>query len=372
MRRLAALGLAVALAGCLKPSAHTCSGGWTCPAGLECADTPTFCGSPAEVAACKGAADFTACSTTAVADGFCQGGACQTCVTDYEVCPAHTWSPMTYAGPDLTSVFVDKPGSAIAVGAGSVAHWDGLTWTAMQATPTDTLRSVWVPPEGGAAWIVSNVSIYRWDGTTLTTVATPMNTGPAAVWASSQTDIYVVGTSATILHGDGTSMFTTAQLAATSRTLQAVGGSSATDVYVVGTGGTLAHLEGGMWVLPTLPMDVGLTALRGVWADAPNDVFVVGNATTILHFDGTTWTHSPAAADVTGLNLRSVWGSGPADVFAVGDDAGNTTGTILHFDGSMWTTMQAEPVALSAIAGSGPHEVIAVGATHTVLRYTGP
>jgi hypothetical protein len=38
----------------------------------------------------------------------------------------------------------------------------------------------------------------------------------------------------------------------------------------------------------------------------------------------------------------------------------------------MWTTMQAEPVTLAAIAGSGSHEVIAVGGTHTALRFTGP
>jgi len=370
MRRLAALGLAVALAGCLKPSAHTCTGGWTCPAGLECADMPTFCGSPAEVAACKDAADFTACSTTAVSDGFCQGGACQACVTDYEVCPAHTWSPMTYVGPDLTSVVVDKPGSAIGVGGGSVARWDGLTWSSMTVTATDVLRSVWVPPEGGDAWIASSTNIYRWDGTTLMTAATPATTSLFSVWASSQTDIYAVGSSSTIVHGDGT-MFPATQLAVTTRTLQGVGGSSASDVYVVGSAATLVHFEGGMWVQQTLPADV-TGALRAVWADAPNDVFVVGNSDTILHFDGTTWTHSPAAADVTGLNLRSVWGSGPSDVYAVGTDAANATGTILHFDGQMWTTMQTEPVTLTAISGSGPHEVIAVGATQTVLRYTGP
>jgi len=367
MRRSGGLALALALAGCLKPSAHQCSEGWTCPSGLECAAAPAFCGTAAQVTACSGKADYSTCSTATVSDGFCQGGACQPCVVDEAACPAHMWTPMTYAGDDLTSVFVRAPDSAIAVGGMTIADWDGHSWTAHATGTADVLSDVWVPPEGGDAWIVSPAAISRWDGSALTTENT-QTASLTGVWASSQTDIYAVGSSSTIVHGTGKGgMFTPTQLM-NLRTLQAVGGSSASDVYVVGSAATLAHLEAGMWVAKTLPADVtGL--LAAVWADAPNDVFVVGNNSVILHFDGTAWTHSPATGVGT-WSLRGVWGSGPNDVYAVGADTTVTSGVILHFDGTSWTTMLMPAVPLVSISGSGAHEVIAVGANKTVLRYT--
>ena len=366
MRRL--LGLALALSGCLKPSSKQCSQGWACPSGLDCVDPPTFCASKDEATACSAGADFSAC-TTMTGSGYCQGHACQPCIVDYAVCPAPPWSAMTYMGPDLVSVAVPAPGTAIAVGAGSIAQWDGLSWTTKDIASPDTLRWLALPPGGGDAWLISTTKLYRWDGSALATAYTAATTSMTSVWAASPTDIYAVGTAGVVIHGDGTT-FTPTMLPSSTRTLFDVAGSSSNDVYAVGQVGTLVHLEAGTWVQKTLPASAATTTLRAVWSDSPSDVFAAGNTGTILHFDGTAWTVSPTSPEIAMLTLHSLWGSGPSDVYAIGNSG--TGSSIIHFDGTMWTTQQAVPVALSAGAGAGAHELIAVGPNQTVLRSTAP
>ena len=64
--------------------------------------------------------------------------------------------------------------------------------------------------------------------------------------------------------------------------------------------------------------------------------------------------------------LSAVWGSGPADVHAVG-----VYGTILHYGGTVWTQIRYPTSAwLAAVWGSGPADVIAAGSGGTISSYT--
>jgi hypothetical protein len=68
-----------------------------------------------------------------------------------------------------------------------------------------------------------------------------------------------------------------------------------------------------------------------------------------------------------GTNLTAVWGSSPSDIFAVGAD-----GMILHYDGQAWSTMTSGTFKhLSGIWGSSPSDVFAVGEDGTILHYDG-
>ncbi|HSN24783.1 MAG TPA: hypothetical protein VLT45_00815, partial [Kofleriaceae bacterium] len=138
MRRL--LGVALALAGCLKPASTTCSEGWTCPDGLACAPAGVFCAAKADLDACAASTvdAHDACSTADIGSGVCIAKVCRPCETDYEGCSVPAWSPMGYTGEELKGVWLTDRRTAIAVGkAGAVARYDGTGWTITSASTLD-------------------------------------------------------------------------------------------------------------------------------------------------------------------------------------------------------------------------------------------
>lgn len=65
--------------------------------------------------------------------------------------------------------------------------------------------------------------------------------------------------------------------------------------------------------------------------------------------------------------LSAVWGTAPENIFAVGD-----IGTILHFNGNNWTQMVSPTTnILRDVWGAGPSDVYAVGDEYTVVHYDG-
>jgi hypothetical protein len=128
-------------------------------------------------------------------------------------------------------------------GDGTILHYNGTAWSAMECGTTN--------------WL-------------------------SAVWGSSATDVYAVGYGGTILHYNGSSW--TPMTSGTTNGLYAVWGSSATDVYAVGDGGTILHYNGSSWTLMTSGTTNGL---HGVWGSSATDVFIVGGGGTILHYGAT-------------------------------------------------------------------------------------
>lgn len=65
--------------------------------------------------------------------------------------------------------------------------------------------------------------------------------------------------------------------------------------------------------------------------------------------------------------LTAVWGTSPNDVWAVGSG-----GTILHYDGAVWTpTPSGVENTFNAVWGSGPNDVYVVSSTQVILHGTG-
>jgi hypothetical protein len=69
-------------------------------------------------------------------------------------------------------------------------------------------------------------------------------------------------------------------------------------------------------------------------------------------------------ASGTSNDLMDVWGSSASEVLAVG-----ASGTILHFDGTEWaSTESGTTMALNAVWGSSPDDVSAVGQSGFLAR----
>jgi hypothetical protein len=263
----------------------------------------------------------------------------------------------------------------------SVAHWDGVAWTAVDITPADLYQAsrawgsgaddIWVAAEGSEG--------LRYDGKTWHSLCDASSCVNAyAFWGTSANDVWAVGNGGEATHWNGSGW--TKVKTPTPQNLWAAWGNSPSDVWAVGDGGAIVHWDGTRWSGTGTTKTKGL---RGVWGSGPDDVWAVGDNEPdawAVHWDGHAWTESlvrPAPL-VVGANrapaaehLSAVWGSGPNDVWAVGDNGTNGTGEIIHWDGQAWTPF-AGPTAtapgfslptmpLYAIWGAGPDDVWAGG-----------
>jgi hypothetical protein len=206
-----------------------------------------------------------------------------------------------------------------------VMHFDGATWTRLDAGNTDTYW--WVYGTGAKdVWMTGeNGRISHWDGATFKHYASGTTATIFGVYAASATDVWAVG---------GTPEATSGQ---------------PNDV--------LLHFDGAAWTPSPLPKTLGRTYFK-VWGSGPEDVWVVGEAGTIWHRTGGAWTlaSDPPVAHGT---LLTVNGCAPNDVYAVGSR------DVLHYDGAAW---KAEPVTLlndvngvSCGTRAGANEVLIVG-----------
>lgn len=70
----------------------------------------------------------------------------------------------------------------------------------------------------------------------------------------------------------------------------------------------------------------------------------------------------------SGTELTAIWGSGPSDVWAVGGRF--TSGFMRHWDGAAWEAVGGGPEPLYGIWGTGPDDVWAVGASGQIRHQT--
>ncbi len=88
--------------------------------------------------------------------------------------------------------------------------------------------------------------------------------------------------------------------------------------------------------------------------------------TEVVSCDEVAWCLHPTPLDVL-HTFTAIWGSGPNDVWAVGSG-----GSILHYDGKTWVKTPSGVVnTLYAIWGSGPNDIWVVSDTTTVLHGSG-
>lgn len=131
---------------------------------------------------------------------------------------------------------------------------------------------------------------------------------------------------------------------------------------------------------PFEPVDTGEAQdLWGVWCAAPDRAWAVGGDAVatdapadpvIIAWDGARWSRPPAPTlDRESRAWFKVWGSGPDDVIAVG-----ARGTIARWDGAAWTQELAGTSRdFVSLWGTGPDDVVAVGgrANGLVARWDG-
>jgi hypothetical protein len=237
----------------------------------------------------------------------------------------------------------------------------------------------------------------------------PVTTGPdpryalMAVWGSGKNDVWAVGSRGTILHWDGTAWVPTPS--GSKQTFFAVAGKGPNDVWAVSSrdvvrrssgfaGGTAAWTPAPA-VAPTYapypPQVWNESLLLSLWTSSGGDVWVAGEPYPVL-LDGNTrptnmnlwrrtvageWDHGVVA---DGIVIRGLWGSAPGDVWAVGGVAGTSTkrsGKTFHTTGiakdgaPVWTEFDSQSRAdLTAVWGSGPNDVWAVGESGAVRHWT--
>lgn len=327
-----------------------------------------------------------------------------------------SWSPVTTSiTEDLFGISGSSSGDVIAIGSSATYAFNGSSWSQVVAR-----GGFAVAVDGPGTFYSAGYQVRRWNGATSELTLALIESGSRGwgAYSAPTGELFVVGESpGSIIRFDGVRwhtgsfplhhLWTKAMWGFAEGELSILGSFGLTN-YPTGTG---VHLElrGGEWTTSAMPLHA-----EAAWPNAWDDVWAVGRtdsgAGAIGHFDGSAWAlvvdDAPERLDaVWGSSARNmwmasyrqlfhfdgaslisvehpeihsfsdVWGSGPHDVWIVGDRlAGASSGedlipAILHFDGTAWTTADltltdsaaARDPRLSAVWGSGPNDVWAVG-----------
>jgi hypothetical protein len=259
----------------------------------------------------------------------------------------------------LTGIWGDAANDVFTVGAGTILHYDGTTWTPMNPGTILRLEGVW----GSAANDVFAVGgvVLHYDGTSWTAMNTGTTKALNSVWGRSGTDVFAFG--GTILHYDGASWTSTDPGEAQAFSGGGAWGDPTTDVFAVGSNGAILRYD----APHTMPSGTS-AQLHAVWGNSANDVFAVGEGGTIVHFDGASWSLSGGG---TGAGkLLAVWGNSATDVLAAGADT-------VHYDGASWADASSPPGVQHGLWGSSASDVFAVGgadfsgAGYAIYHYDG-
>jgi hypothetical protein len=290
------------------------------------------------------------------------------------------WLNESLAGlPDLKSVYVSKPGLALAVGSlGVMVQWQaGTGWTVVK---NQTSGPPYMSISGSAPnkmWIASGEGyVYAYDGVLPPDPRKPCGTvctaGLTAVWTSPQGSPWVVGLGNVASRiPDGQSAW--GQLMVPSsigQNLFAVWGTSATDVWLGSgdgsAGSNIYHYTGASFQSYPVP---GSLSVNGIWGQRAADVWAVGDAGLILHWTGGNVWQQVTVSDAAGLNLYSVAGNNAGEVWAVGDN-----GLILYYVAGKWQRSESKVLnTLYGVAVSPLDSVpIVVGTKGTILRFASP
>lgn len=247
--------------------------------------------------------------------------------------------------------------------AGSLAHFDGTSWTRVDLGTLETLNALWLSDSENVA-LAQMTRLYthdthgvgEWPLTEL-----PFNgdalfarltsawsaAGSPWLWCTAQSISPTTGLwrirhlpSNDIELQSGLSPETCSGAGCTLMT--SIHGLSATDLWAVGDKGAAVHILDADGDAPSVKAFNTQTrnTLNGVWAASASDVWAVGIRGTIRHYTGDPLLWNVVSEVETTATLRAVFGSSSTDVWAVGDG-----GLVLHHDGKSWSRV--------AIAGLG-------------------
>jgi hypothetical protein len=200
----------------------------------------------------------------------------------------HTWQAIEPPVRGARAIWAAAANDVWAVGrAGTVAHWDGVGWTAMQIpdVPLDLVDVVGFGDRVVAA--AAGPRVFAYDGHTWSTLEPPEFAGAAVfkLWGTSASNVMM-------------------PLNRMDRPI------------------TLAHYSGRWWSFEEIGPGAGVK-MAGT---SPSDVWLLSPQTT-YHFDGKAWTAIP----VPRQKLFAVAAGTPTRAVAVGED-----GAALIWDGARW------------------------------------
>jgi hypothetical protein len=312
----------------------------------------------------------------------------------------------------LFDVWGTSMSNLYAVGrSGSIAHFDGAAWEALNQESLMNLHDAWVTSIGaiavgtggtilrqnGSEWTEENLgATYEfagvWETPGLSVAvgryapnnidwrqAILMNTGSGwtdvgpvgsahrlfDVWGTSASDVYAVGWAGEILSYEGGTWSVVDAGDGDAAFLMSVSGTSPDNVFAVGRTddlrGLVCRFDGATWTKTTLDQ---VEELRGVWVESTGSAFAVGSSGTILRYSDAMWSsmQSPAA-----LELFCVWGVSANDVYAAGWE-----GALLHYDGTAWRELlPATNRSIKSISGRSANEIYLVGDQGSILLFQG-
>ncbi len=283
-----------------------------------------------------------------------------------------TWSEAfdTSSAGALSGVWGTGPDDVFIVGGsdagGEIYHFDGSDW-APQTVPDGTGLLVWSFGFGSDDVFAVGLegSVVHYDGTAWTALDSGTDESLWGVWGTSNTDLWVVGGTPDvgdplILHYDGTSftevVLDPAQNSRMATTIFKVWGIGS-KVFAVGQRGLIIEWNGTQWVENLAGADADQDFVS-LWGTSEDHIVAVGgrsNGRTSV-YDGTTWTTTSLAAQ-GGLN--AVFMDDPNQ--AVIGGAGGWVGTFNPNDDAISSEVSVVTEDVHAIWGDGAGTYYAVG-----------
>ncbi len=247
---------------------------------------------------------------------------------------------------------------------GTLLHYDGTTWKALDAGGPANLMGVWAasPSE---VWVVGGSgTVLRGNHQRFTPVAGAPKASFTKVWGTAPDDVWLT-TGTQTWHYDGSTFAEVIREKGSTKYLLAVesfSGTPATGGWMAANGDLFRIDRGAL-----TEVDVGTErSWDVVVAAAPNDVWVIGGA-DFFRFDGSRW--KPVESPVKDTILQTFWAGfspAPNEAWFVGEN-----GRIAHFDGTQ-LRLEVEggfsAPKMFSLWGASSNDLWAVGEDGWVLR----
>lgn len=283
-----------------------------------------------------------------------------------EACESPCWLDPLPQGNYLSGAWLDSSGNGWAVGATSLVRITGdkLKLFRHPAWKENAdLESVWGSGPSDV-WIAGS-AVLHYDGTSWTAVDAFAKQGFQDVWGSGPGDVWLVGITGRIRHYDGSTWSEVPS--GTTLSLRTVTGTGPTDAWAAGQGGLMLRWNGTAWRQVSTPVgreiiSVSCAHTNDCWALVSDDMYAFSGK-TLIRWDGARWTQvtgTPTGTfySVTALGANEVWLAGASTY---------------RFDGTTWivTTQGLTNILFEEVAVSRGSERIGVGIHGTIARWDG-
>lgn len=274
---------------------------------------------------------------------------------------------------DLKAVYGRAADDLWAVGAKTtILHFDGSTWTEVNAGSTTVLHDVWVSPgsEGPeGVWAVgSNGRLLRTSGGTWVSEQIAQSSVTLnAIWGSGEA-LFSAGTGGTISMRANAQSVWKGQLSndPKKRDLHAIAGLSEDELYIVGDNGTIIGYDGDKWSIQSItgPNGVGSPLVAAAYLPGGQDgawvaISSIGGG---LELTAAGWVDLSTRPQV---DVRAMAGNEASGLWIVG-----AKGMVFVETATGWTTLESgTEVDLNDVATTPDGHTWVVGDGGTVLHW---